>query len=107
MGQCARMTVIAMGIDADGRMMVSTNGSDSNECTGEQGKCGCTHAEERLLDRMPNPTIVVLSHSPCPSCARLLVLRGVRHVIYSTPYRLQEGINYMQSHGVEVTYLSD
>lgn len=101
---CKRMTVEAIGIDAYGFSRIARNGNDG-ECTGEQGKCGCIHAEIQLLNMMPNPVMMVVSHAPCLHCAKAIVNAGVRIVTYFKPYRLTDGIEYLTSNGVEVRKL--
>jgi deoxycytidylate deaminase len=98
--RCKRILVHAVGVTALG-VAHGVNGN-LGECTGEPGKCGCTHAEIDLLSKMPNPFQVYVSHSPCLACAKALVRAGVRIVDYALPYRLPDGIEYLRDHGVIV-----
>jgi deoxycytidylate deaminase len=95
------MTVYAMGIDVHGNIMTAKNGNPGT-CNGVVGKCGCQHAEYKLLKKMPNPMAVSVSHAPCLDCAKRLVEAGVNTVTYLKPYRLTEGIEYLDQHGVLV-----
>ena len=101
LNECKRMLVTALGITEDGNIIKVSNGNEA-ECTGEIGNCGCTHAEINLLRVMPNPGVVIVSHSPCLDCAKALVEAEVKYVEYHLPYRLTEGIDYLVSKGVKV-----
>lgn len=99
--ECKRMTVHAMGIDRDANKIRTRNGN-YGECKNIPGACGCTHAEIQLLNHMPNPIITYVSHSPCLDCAKALVKAGVDVVYYTDPYRIPDGINYLEESGVRV-----
>lgn len=101
MTPCLRHLVMAVGQDAQGRVAYATNGNET-KCTGVQGQCGCIHAEAALLQIMPNPKSVILTHSPCMACARLLIDAGVELVRYARPYRLSDGLHYLRRMGVRV-----
>ena len=49
---------------------------------------------------MPNPIAVTVSHAPCLNCAKALVEAGVKTVSFLKPYRLTEGIEYLDMNGV-------
>lgn len=104
MGECKRYRVLAIGRDREDNVEIEGNYND-NECTGVPGECGCTHAEIRLLEKMPNPEVVVVSHSPCINCAKALVDAGVESVYYVKQYRLTEGIEYLVKHYVYVAQI--
>jgi deoxycytidylate deaminase len=105
MKPCKRMKVTAIGYSSSLESFhIATNGN-RKECTEEPGNCGCTHAEDRLLQHMPNPSYVILSHSPCFKCATLLHEAGVKTVIYEKQYRKTEGISYLVSKGIQVIQL--
>lgn len=91
---CKRMTVYALGIDAEGTMTFATN-YNPTECTNEVGNCGCIHAEIALLKRMPNPVAVFVSLSPCLDCAKALEAAGVQSVYFMKPYRDHAGWDYL------------
>lgn len=100
MAQCKRMTVNVYGIDAEGALVVERNRPEHGECLNIPGKCGCTHAEIMLLRIMPNPVMVLISHSPCKACAEALVSAGVKAVYWMQQYRLTEGIEVLRNAGV-------
>ncbi|UAV84384.1 putative cytidine deaminase [Bacillus phage phi18] len=104
--ECKRMTVHAVGLDKDYNIVKTRNGN-YGECKNVPGACGCTHAEIQLLSHMVNPVMVYVSHSPCLNCARELVKAGVKYVHYSEPYRIADGIEYLESNGVTVRRVSE
>jgi deoxycytidylate deaminase len=101
MKPCKRLRVQAVGIDKSFSFVYAENGN-KRECTGEPGKCGCIHSEINLLDKMPNPMVVILSHSPCLNCAKALHKAHVQHILYKSQYRKTEGIQYLVSHNIKI-----
>jgi len=102
--KCKRMTVYAMGMDAEGNIEFARNGNKTvMGCFKDMpGRCGCEHAEALLLRRMPHPVSVSVSHSPCLGCARRLVNAGVKTVSFLKAYRISDGVKYLKENGVEV-----
>jgi dCMP deaminase len=47
---------------------------------------------------------IYLTHSPCVSCASMLVQAGVIKVVYRTPYRCEDGIQLLLDCDVEVIH---
>jgi dCMP deaminase len=45
---------------------------------------------------------IYLTHSPCVSCASMLVQAGVSKVVYQTPYRCEDGIQLLIDCDLEV-----
>lgn len=105
MNPCKRMMVHAIGIDQYGSVEYATNGNLS-DCKNIPGECGCLHAEDNLLKKMPNPVYVSLSHAPCFNCATLLIKAGVTSVSYLKSYRLPHGVYHLEINGVHVIDLS-
>jgi tRNA(Arg) A34 adenosine deaminase TadA len=106
MKACKRMRVEAWGIDRDGKIAFATNGNET-ECKDIKGACGCIHAEVRLLQKMRYPVKVLLSHSPCVTCAVALYMADVEEVYYINEYRLKDGINILKSKGVKVVSVDE
>jgi len=94
---CKRMTVHAMGFDYQGNIAYATNYNET-ECKNIPGACGCIHAEIALLQIMPRPARVVVSHAPCLDCAKALHKAGVEAVYYANDYRLRDGLEYLERH---------
>lgn len=44
--------------------------------------------------------------SPCIECAKLIIQSGIKRVVYSEKYRLEDGINLLRRAGIEVIYLN-
>jgi|SRR5690625_7285766 len=105
---CKRLRVSAIGMNVDGSMAHTTNGNYTEEgCTGEKGNCGCVHAEQVLIKIMGEAQVVLLSHSPCMECAKILLENGVMFVLYANEYRKTNGIDYLQSNGVRVSKIPE
>lgn len=97
------MTVGAMGIGENNEVAVATNKNNTyNGCKNIPGKCGCTHAEVELLKLMPNPVSVILTHSPCLECAKVLHKAGVTSVYFIERYRLEDGIKYLEDNDINI-----
>ena len=45
--------------------------------------------------------------SPCIECAKLIIQSGVRRVVYSEKYRLEDGIRLLERAGVKVEFLNE
>ena len=43
--------------------------------------------------------------SPCLECAKLIIQAGIKRVIYSEHYRLEDGIELLKRAGIEVEYV--
>lgn len=43
--------------------------------------------------------------SPCPVCAKMIVVSGIRRVVYSHEYRDTSALDFLSSAGVEITKL--
>jgi len=103
--ECKRLFVTAIGINNEGITVTATNGNYNDGCTGEPGNCGCIHAEEELMKIMPEPNTVILSHSPCLDCAKLLYGAGVDTVVYNKEYRIPDGVNFLRNNGINLIYI--
>jgi deoxycytidylate deaminase len=96
---CKRMKVTAIGIK--GTDTYTATNYNKTECTNEPGNCGCIHAERALFEKVI-PDILIISHSPCLSCAIEIGNLGIKHVFYYEEYRLPVGMNYLRDMGVNV-----
>jgi len=43
--------------------------------------------------------------SPCIECAKLIIQAGIRRLVYSQQYRLDDGIKLLERAGIEVEYV--
>lgn len=72
-----------------------------------------THAESNALSKLLEEGIsakgatVYVTLSPCLECSKLLVGAKVKRVVYLLKYRDCEGIEYLETYGVEVERYTD
>lgn len=75
---------------------------------GLKTKDGIIHAEKNAILKLAQSTesakdsILFLTHSPCLECSTLILLAGIKEVYYKEDYRLDDGINFLKQHGVQV-----
>lgn len=50
------------------------------------------------------PGTMYCTHATCRTCAAITVAAGIERVVYSTPYRLTEGIELLEQCNVEVVH---
>jgi len=53
-------------------------------------------------DLLPQGCTMYVTDSPCKACAMLIHLAGISRVVYDRAYRIRDGIEYLESHGIEV-----
>jgi len=108
---CLRKKVAAVFTDADLLRVLcfGYNGNVSggpNQCDSlDEGACGCTHAEINALTKSISSldgSTCFVTLSPCLACAKVLVNRGVKRVIYYETYRNAAGITLLKQFGVKV-----
>lgn len=114
---CTRAAVGCVITSVDYRHVygVGYNGGASGEadsCTGEQGKCGCLHAEDNATINCTvsrdAEKMVFVTTQPCYDCAaRLINLGGVRAVFYLIEYRCQRGIKRLRQAGIQAIHLTE
>ena len=101
-----------------GNMIISDgyNGTPSgfeNICEDENNvtKPYVLHAEANAITKIARSgnssegATMYVTASPCIECAKLIIQSGIRRVVYSEKYRLEDGINLLKRAGIEVTYL--
>ena len=84
-----------------------------NICEDESGqtKQYVLHAEANAITKLASSTndssgaTVYVTDSPCIECAKLIIQSHMRRVVYSTAYRLRDGIELLQRAGIQVDYL--
>ncbi|HJU83710.1 MAG TPA: deaminase [Holophagaceae bacterium] len=95
LGTCCRLKVGAVLLRPDGGIAAAGfNGAlpgmphCSPETCGPDKRCLHTsHAEENALGFCDGPVATAfVTHEPCLTCARALVRRGVRRVVFRHPY---------------------
>nr|WP_320037880.1 dCMP deaminase family protein [uncultured Bacteroides sp.] len=100
------------------KMIISDgyNGTPSgfeNICEDEQNltKPYVLHAEANAITKIARSNnssegaTLYVTASPCIECAKLIIQAGIKRVIYSEKYRLEDGINLLKRANIEVVYL--
>lgn len=115
-GTCNRLKVGAV-IAVDSRpISMGYNGTAPGaahcgpECTMDNPCTKTLHAEANAIHwaqkNEPNygayGATIYVTDSPCKSCAILIHLAGISRVVYDRAYRIRDGIEYLESHGIEV-----
>ena len=72
----------------------------------EPGNCGCLHAENNAITKLdyndPVRKRMYLTHSPCVTCAKLIINAGVSEVVFHEMYRDDAGVSLLEKNGVTV-----
>ena len=114
--ECSTATKLKVGCIAvkDDRIIsIGLNGTPngwSNVCEDDSNMTlpEVLHAESNMLMKLAKTSggaqgaSVFISHSPCLECAKLLYQSGVSQVYYETPYRSDDGINFLKKAGIEI-----
>ncbi|MCD8030622.1 MAG: dCMP deaminase family protein [Bacteroides sp.] len=113
---CRRRQVGALIVKE--KMIISDgyNGTPSgfeNVCEDEnnQTKPYVLHAEANAITKIARSNnssdgaTLYVTASPCIECAKLIIQAGIKRVVYSEKYRLEDGINLLRRAGIEVLYI--
>ncbi|MDR0657614.1 MAG: dCMP deaminase family protein [Mediterranea sp.] len=100
------------------KMIISDgyNGTPSgfeNVCEDENNitKPYVLHAEANAITKIArsnnssNGATMYVTAAPCIECAKLIIQAGIKRVVYSEKYRIEDGINLLKRAGIEVLYL--
>ena len=100
------------------KMIISDgyNGTPSgfeNICEDEQNltKPYVLHAEANAITKIARSNnssegaTLYVTASPCIECAKLIIKAGIKRVVYSEKYRLEDGINLLKRANIEIVYL--
>ena len=69
------------------------------------------HAEANAITKIARSNnssdgaTLYVTASPCIECAKLIIQAGIKRVVYSEKYRLEDGIELLQRAGIEVVYI--
>lgn len=101
------------------KMIISDgyNGTPSgfeNVCEDENNvtKPYVLHAEANAITKIARSNnssegaTLYVTASPCIECAKLIIQAGIRRVVYSEKYRLEDGLELLRQAGVEVVYVN-
>lgn len=67
------------------------------------------HAESNAIAKLARSSesgdgaTLFVTHQPCMECAKLIYQSGIREVYYAHPYRLNDGLNFLQKSNINVT----
>ena len=96
------------------KMIISDgyNGTPSgfeNECEdGNVTKAYVLHAEANAITKVAKSgnssegATLYVTASPCIECSKLIIQSGIKRVVYSEDYRLDDGIQLLRRAGIEV-----
>lgn len=70
------------------------------------------HAEANAITKIArssnssNGATMYVTASPCIECAKLIIQAGIKRVVYSEKYRLEDGLDLLRRANVEVVYIN-
>ncbi|MEG1616206.1 MAG: dCMP deaminase family protein [Bacteroidales bacterium] len=84
-----------------------------NVCEDEEGRTYpfVLHAEANAITKVAKSNnssegaTMYVTSSPCIECAKLIIQSGIRRVVYSENYRLEDGLNLLRRAGIEVDFV--
>ena len=85
-----------------------------NICEDENGltKPYVLHAEANAITKIAcsnnssKDATMYVTTSPCIECAKLIIQAGIKRVIYSEKYRLEDGLDLLRRANIEVVYIN-
>lgn len=102
------------------KMIISDgyNGTPSgfeNVCEDENNvtKAYVLHAEANAITKIARSgnssegATMYVTASPCIECAKLIIQAGIKRVVYSEHYRLDDGLKLLRRAGIEVVYIEN
>jgi dCMP deaminase len=114
---CKRRQVGALIVKDQMIISDGYNGTPSgfeNICEDENGltKPYVLHAEANAITKIARSgnnsegATMYVTASPCIECAKLIIQAGIRRVVYSETYRIDDGLELLRRAGVEVDYIN-
>ena len=70
------------------------------------------HAEANAITKIARSNnssegaTLYVTASPCIECAKLIIQAGIKRVVYSEKYRLEDGLELLKRAGIEVMYVN-
>ena len=70
------------------------------------------HAEANAITKIAKSgnnslgATLYVTASPCIECAKLIIQSGIKRVVYSEKYRLEDGLELLKKAGIEVLYVN-
>lgn len=114
---CTRRQVGALIVKDQMIISDGYNGTPSgfeNICEDENNitKPYVLHAEANAITKIArssnssNGATMYVTASPCIECAKLIIQAGIKRVVYSEKYRLEDGLDLLRRANVEVVYIN-
>jgi len=69
------------------------------------------HAEANAISKLARSNnnsegaTLYVTASPCLECAKLIIQAGIKRVVYSEPYRIEDGLELLKKAGISVELL--
>ncbi len=114
---CIRRQVGALIVKDQRIISDGYNGTPSgfeNVCEDANGltKPYVLHAEANAITKIARShnssdgATLYVTASPCIECAKLIIQAGIKRVVYSEKYRLEDGLDLLKRAHIEVIYLN-
>ncbi len=114
---CVRRQVGALVVKDKRIISDGYNGTPSgfeNVCEDENNvtKPYVLHAEANAITKIARSNnssdgaTMYVTDAPCIECAKLIIQAGIKRLVYSKEYRVEDGINLLKRAGIEVIYLN-
>ena len=114
---CTRRQVGALIVKNQRIISDGYNGTPSgfeNICEDENNvtKPYVLHAEANAITKIARSNnssdgaTLYVTASPCIECAKLIIQSGIKRVVYSEKYRLEDGLELLKRAGIEVVYVN-
>jgi len=71
------------------------------------------HAEANAITKIARShnssdgATLYVTASPCLECSKLIIQAGIKRVVYSEKYRLEDGVELLRHAGIEVVFIDD
>lgn len=71
------------------------------------------HAEANAITKIARShnssdgATLYVTASPCLECSKLIIQAGIKRVVYSEKYRLEDGVKLLRRAGIEVVFIDD
>ena len=114
---CTRRQVGALIVKNQRIMSDGYNGTPAgfeNICEDENNvtKPDVLHAEANAITKIARSNnssegaTLYVTASPCIECAKLIIQAGIKRVVYSEKYRLEDGLELLRKANIEVEYIN-
>ena len=114
---CTRRQVGALIVKNQSIISDGYNGTPAgfeNICEDENNvtKPYVLHAEANAITKIARSNnssegaTLYVTASPCIECAKLIIQAGIKRVVYSEKYRLEDGLDLLRKANIEVEYIN-